>query len=229
MAEFSITGVRVGKCRPLGMRGVLSGIDKRCVSGPVLARITGLVGDEQGDPSHHGGPDKALHAYPAPHYAAWMHALPDRAARFQPGGFGENLVIAGATEADLCLFDRFRLGGAEVEISQTRQPCWKLNQRFDVPDMARRVQESGCTGWYFRVTREGLITRGDRAELIARPHPDWTLSRVWQLLYRDTLDHDALAAFAALPGLPERWQRMAGTRITRMTVEDWAPRLEMPP
>ncbi len=228
MADFSIAGVRVGKCRPLGVSGVLSGIDKQPVSGPVLARDAGLDGDAQGDPRHHGGPDKALHAYPAAHYPAWTKELPERAARFRPGGFGENLVIDGATEGDLCLFDRFLLGGTEVEISQTRQPCWKLNLRFDLPDMARRVQESGRTGWYFRVIREGVITQGDRAELIARPHPDWSLARVWRLLYRDTLDRNALADFAVLPGLPDRWRRMAEKRLARTAVEDWTRRLDTP-
>lgn len=118
-----------------------------------------------------------------------------------PGAFGENLVIEGATEGDLCLCDRYRLGGALVEVSQTRQPCWRLNLRFDLPDMAARVQKTGRTGWYFRVITEGLIAQGDRAELIARPNPDWPLARVWRLLYRETMDLDELTAFAALPGL----------------------------
>lgn len=228
MAEFSVREIRVGKCRPLGPQGVLSGIDKQPVSEPLLAGTTGFAGDEQGDTTHHGGPDKALHAYAAAHYALWAEDLPDRAACFRPGAFGENLVIDGATEADLCLFDRFRIGGAELEISQTRQPCWRLNLRFDLPDMARHVQETGRTGWYFRVIREGIISPGDRAELTARPHPDWTLTRVWRLLYRDTLDREALTAFAALPGLPDRWLRMAEARLARTAVEDWAPRLDTP-
>lgn len=228
MTDFLIAEARVGKCRPLGGHGVLSGIDKQPVPGPVLARTAGLVGDEQGDPGHHGGPDKALHAYPVAHYRAWAKELPDRAARFRPGGFGENLVIDGATEADLCLSDRYRLGAAVVEVSQTRQPCWKLNLRFELPDMARRVQETGRTGWYFRVLAEGEIAAGDRAELIARPQPDWPLQRVWRLLYRDTLDLDALADFAALPGLPDSWQRMAANRLGQRAVESWAKRLDTP-
>jgi len=115
-----------------------------------------------------------------------------------------------------------------VEVSQTRQPCWKLNLRFDQPDMARRVQDTGRTGWYFRVISEGVIAPGDRAEPTARPHPDWPLSRVWRLLYRDTLDLATLADFAALPGLPESWQRTVDARLARHRVEDWGARLETP-
>lgn len=228
MKEFTISELRTGKVAPLGPRGVASAIDKRRAPGPLMARIAGFDGDEQGDRGHHGGPDKALHAYPAAHYAKWAADLPHLAARFRPGAFGENCVVMGATEADLCLFDRYRIGAAVVEVSQTRQPCWKLNLRFDQPDMARLVQNTGRTGWYFRVISEGLIVPGDGAELIARPHPDWPLYRVWRLLYRDTLDLAALTDFAALPGLPESWRRAAKARLARHEVEDWRPRLETP-
>ena len=225
MTVFAVTQLRIGRVEPIGSSQTLSGIAKKPVTGQIMARLDGFDGDEQADRKHHGGRNKALHAYPAKYYQSWKEDLPDYASRFQPGAFGENLVIEGATETDLCLFDRFRLGAAELEISQTRQPCWKLNLRFDLPDMARRVQESGRTGWYFRVIREGAIAPGDKAQLIARPAPDWPLVRVWRLLYRDTLDYAALVEFAALPDLPENWQRMIATRLKRGAVEDWEQRL----
>ncbi len=228
MSAFTIAEVRIGEVGSLGPSAVPSGIDKKPAEGPLMARADGFDGDEHGDTRHHGGADKALHAYPATHYPAWSRDLPERAVRFHPGAFGENLVIEGVTEADLCLFDRYRLGGALVEVSQTRQPCWRLNLRFDLPDMARRVQETGRTGWYFRVITEGPIAAGDRADLMGRPNPDWPLTRVWRLLYRDTSDHAALTAFAALPGLPESWRRMAEARLARGSVEDWRPRLDTP-
>ncbi|MGE0847762.1 MAG: MOSC domain-containing protein [Flavobacteriaceae bacterium] len=226
MTSFTVAELRIGRVGPLGPRGVPSGIDKQPAPGPVMALAGGLVGDEQGDTVHHGGRDKAIHAYPAAHHALWARDLPDRAALFRPGAFGENLTIEGASEADLCLFDRFRVGGAVLEVSQTRQPCWKLNLRFATPDMARRVQDTGRTGWYFRVVGEGEIAAGERAELIARPQPDWPLARVWRLLYRDMLDREALAAFAGLRDLPEKWRRMAQARLARGSVEDWSARLD---
>lgn len=228
MTEFTVTEIRTGRVAPLGPAGVPSGIDKRPCAGPVMALRDGLEGDEQGDRARHGGPDKALHAYALSHYPAWIRDLPEQGRRFEAGAFGENLVIAGASEADLCLFDRYRIGGAVVEISQTRQPCWRLNLRFDLPGMAARVQETGRTGWYFRVIEEGRIAPGDRAGLVARPCPDWPLVRVWRLLYRDTSDREALTAFAALSGLPQSWRRMAEARLARGTVEDWRPRLDTP-
>lgn len=228
MSRFRIRQLRIGRPVPFGPRGEPSAIDKRPVAGPLRATATGLAGDAQGDPQRHGGPDKAIHAYPAAHYRAWAADLPTAADRFLPGAFGENLVIAGATEADICLGDRWRAGGVLLEVSQGRQPCWKLNLRFGRPDMARRVQDSGRTGWYFRVLEEGDLEAGQGARLVARPHPDWPLSRVAELLYRAPLDRAALAAFAALPGLPASWRRLAENRLASGRVEDWRPRLETP-
>jgi len=228
MSTFTIAQIRVGQPRPYGPQGQPSAIDKTPVAGPVRATATGLEEDRQGDTRRHGGPDKAVHAYAAAHYPDWAAEIPARADRFRRGAFGENLVVEGADEADICLGDRWRVGGALLEVSQGRQPCWKLNLRFDVADMARRVQASGRTGWYFRVLEPGPITAGDRATLAARPNPAWPLYRVSRLLYRDTLDRAALSEFAALPGLPESWRTLARRRIETARVEDWRPRLETP-
>ncbi|MCQ3934522.1 MAG: MOSC domain-containing protein [Gammaproteobacteria bacterium] len=228
MSAFRIPSLRVGRVRPLGPQAVPSAIDKSEVQGPVHAGPLGLEGDEQGDRRHHGGPDKAIHAYASAHYPAWAAELPEAARHFRPGAFGENLVVDGATEATICLGDRWRIGTASLEVSQSRQPCWKLNLRFERPDMALRVQASGRTGWYFRVLEPGVISAGDTARLIHRPHPDWPLARILRLLYRDTLDRDALASLAALPGIPASWQRLLRRRLENAAVEDWNSRLQTP-
>ncbi len=228
MQTFSVIEIRVGRPRPFGPRGEPSAIDKAPADGPLLAAATGLAGDEQGDPRHHGGPDKALHAYAAAHYPDWRRELPELAQRFRPGAFGENLVVAGVTEAGVCLGDRFRLGGALIELSQGRQPCWKLNVRFGRPDMARLVQETGRAGWYFRVIEPGEIAAGEVAALEARPNPGWPLARVSRLLYHDRMNRTDLAAFAALPGLTPSWRRLAEARLARGLTEDWSSRIDTP-
>jgi MOSC domain-containing protein YiiM len=228
MSAFRVVELRVGRPRPFGPQGQVSAIDKAPVPTPLHAGPEGLEGDEQGDRRHHGGPDKAVHAYAIQNYPLWIREHPECAAAFRPGGFGENLVVDGVVEADICLGDVWRLGGCDLEVSQARQPCWKLNLRFGLPGMARRVQESGRTGWYFRVATPGEIRAGDTARLLARPHPEWSLERVGRLLYRDTLDRDALAAFAALPRLPERWRRLAENRLASGRVEDWRLRIDTP-
>ena len=227
MLTFSVLEVRVGRIKPLGPKGAPSAIDKHPLAEPVMAGAEGLAGDEQGDRRHHGGPDKALHAYAASHYALWRAEFPDVADRFLPGAFGENLVV-DVTEAEICLGDRFRLADALIEVSQGRQPCWKLNLRLGRADMARLVQETGRSGWYFRVLEPGAVRAGDTAVLDARPNPDWTLSRVTRLLYHDRGNRADLATFAALPGLPESWRRLAERRLASGAVEDWSSRIDTP-
>ncbi len=225
MTIGQVLAVQTGAVRPLGPKAVPSAIVKAPVAGPVAVGPLGLAGDVQGDPARHGGVDKAVHVYPLAHYADWARDLAERAERFAPGAFGENIVLDGLAEADVCIGDRFDLGSAQVELSQARQPCWKLNLRFDLPDMARRVQQSGRTGWYLRVLASGAVAAGDRMALTARPNPGWTLARVQRLLYRDAPDRAVLAEFAGLAGLSASWQALALRRLESGAVEDWTPRL----
>lgn len=216
----------VGGLSPIDERGTLSGIDKRPVSGPIHLGATGFSGDRQGDLKRHGGVDKAVHHYPQEHYPSWASEIGNLPVLMQPGAFGENLSTSGMTENDVAVGDRFRLGSTLLEVSQGRQPCWKLNRRFGLPDMARRVQQSGRTGWYYRVVEEGLVSAGDRMHLVERRHPEWTIARLWHFLYVDTLNRDALAEIASLAILPSSWRDYAAKRLQTRAVEDWTRRLE---
>lgn len=228
MTSFRIAEIRIGEVRPFGPQGQPSAIDKQPVSGPVVVGALGLTGDNQGDRQHHGGRDKAVHAYSISHYPFWAAELPSATPNLFPGGFGENLVAEGLDESGLCLGDLWKVGTALLQVSQARQPCWKLNLRFALPDMARRVQRSGRSGWYFRVLETGIITTGDSAKLISRPRVAWPLDRVPRVLYRDTMDRDALTELADMPDLPETWRRLARARLDSGRVEDWRTRLETP-
>ena len=214
-----------GSVRPLGPNAVPSGIAKHAVEGRVRLGREGLSGDAQGDQKHHGGPDKAVHHYPFDHYAYWRGAIDAKALLARPGAFGENLSSHGMTEAHVAVGDVFRLGGALVAVSQGRQPCFRLNLRFGVDDMAYRVQTSGRTGWYYRVIEEGFVTAGDELTLVDRVSPDWTIERLWRALYVDTLNASELMAMAELAHLPEGWRRYATRRLATAQVEDWSRRL----
>jgi MOSC domain-containing protein YiiM len=175
----------------------------------------------------HGGPDKAIHHYAFDHYAAWRGELGPLPLLQAPGAFGENLSTRGLDETGVCLGDRFRLGSALLEVSQGRQPCWKLNDRFGVPDMALRVQDSGRSGWYYRVLRPGHATAGDALALVERPHPDWPLQRLAMLLYRRVLEAGPLEAALRLPLVPS-WRKLIERRLDSRRVEDWTRRIEGP-
>lgn len=205
--------LNIGELRPLGGSGLLSAIDKRPVEGSVRITRLGLSGDAQGDRAHHGGPDKALHHYPADHYDRWAAELPGHAALFQNGAFGENISTRGFTEADVCVGDRWRLGTALLEISQGRQPCHRLNLRFDLPDMVERVRDTGRTGWYYRVLEEGEAAASDRLSLVERPHPRWSIARVFEVLFGPHKDAAALADLLRLGVLADGWRQRAARRL----------------
>ncbi|KQZ87131.1 molybdenum cofactor sulfurase [Mesorhizobium sp. Root157] len=220
-AKIVVDALFIGKLAPLGPRNVPSGIGKTKADGPQRITRIGLQGDHQGDTRHHGGPEKALHHYPRDHYPAW---LADGIKASAPA-FGENISTQGMTEADICIGDIYRLGTAVLQVSQGRQPCWRLNARFERQDMAYLVQKSGRTGWYYRVLEEGSSEAGDCLRLEQRPAPQWPLSRVIDLLYTRTLDMDALQSLVDLPQLALSWRELAARRIATRTVEDWDRRL----
>lgn len=203
-----------------------SGIDKRPVQGALALGSTGFDGDQQADLRVHGGPEKAVHHYPRDHYALWQAELGPLAVLEAPGAFGENISAMGLTERLVAVGDVFRLGTALVQVSQGRQPCWKLNLRFGVPDMARRVQSTGRTGWYYRVLEAGQVAPGDRLELVDRLAPEWSLWRLWHTLYVDRMNLAELRAMAGLEVLAEGWRRHALRRVESGRVEDWTQRLE---
>lgn len=215
-----------GPVAPLAGTTANSAIAKSPAAGPLWLGAEGLQGDAQADRRVHGGPEKAVHHYPLDHYTDWRADLDGLALLDAPGAFGENISTTGMTEETIAVGDIFRLGGALIQVSQGRQPCWKLNHRFGVPDMARRVQDTGRTGWYYRVLQPGLVSPGDELNLIDRLAPDWTLRRLWRAMYVDRLNRAELEPIAALDVLAEGWRRYAIRRLESGRIEDWRPRLE---
>lgn len=214
----------IGKAVPYTRPGTRSAIAKHAAAGPAPVGFEGLEGDEQGDLKVHGGVNKAVHHYAYEHYALWREQLGALPLLEQPGAFGENVSTRGLSEADLCLGDVLRCGDARLEVVQTRQPCWKLNDRFGIPDMALRMQQSGMTGWYYKVLEPGALEAGQLLILEHRPFPRWSLTRVLEVLYQRTLDQTALHELSELPLVPS-WRKLVERRLQERTVEDWSKRL----
>lgn len=185
---------------------------KEPVVGPIHATRLGLTGDGVQETEVHGGVDKAVCVYSAEHWAYWRDEL-GLGDEFGPAAFGENLSIAGLTEADVCLGDRWRIGAAEFEVSQPRQPCWKLARRWKTKDLTLRVQQTGYTGWYVRVVTEGAVEAGQPIELVARPEPDWPLARANRVMYDLKDDREATAALIAVGVLSKSWKKQLGKRL----------------
>lgn len=208
--ETTIGPVMLGRAVPF-RRDERSAIAKRPASAPALAGPLGLAGDEQADLTVHGGMDKAIHHYPHDHYTAWAEELDGHALLSTPGAFGENITTTGPTEDLVCIGDRYRLGRALVEVSQGRQPCWKIDHRFQRAGITARVIATGRCGWYYRVLEPGEIGQGDRFALVERPHPQWTVARAFHLLIAGghRTDPAAVAALANLAVLAESWRNRA--------------------
>jgi MOSC domain-containing protein YiiM len=218
VADPVLQSVNVGLPRTRGVAGAAdpmdrpwtSGIFKEAVAGPVWLGRANLTGDGQGDLKNHGGLDKAVNAYPADHYPVWRAEL--GLADFPPGAFGENFTIAGLTEWSACIGDIYAVGQARLQISQPRQPCWKLARRWRLRDLSARVERSGRTGWYFRVLAEGTVEAGLPLVLIERPFPRWTVADANDLMTGRTKDRAALAALAACPPLAAGWRETLARR-----------------
>ncbi|KAK8056627.1 hypothetical protein PG993_001854 [Apiospora rasikravindrae] len=187
-----ILEVRSSKMKTMPGLSVLSGIDKLVRQDRVPVSMIGLDDDEH-DLVFHGGPDKAILGYCSSHYPDWQAEYPEAASRFQPGGFGENLVTKYMNERNVCVGDIIQVGepgvGPLLQVSLPRQPCFKLNHRFQLKNFAPKVYTTSRTGWYYRVLKEGTVAAGDEIRLVERRWPKWTVERVQEYLHRKQDDH----------------------------------------
>lgn len=192
-----------------------SAIFKLPVEGQVELTRLGLQGDGQADRENHGGEDKAVLLYSAEHYPDWRRTPGLETATF--GAFGENLSIHGASEELVCIGDIWRIGDlAVVQISQPRQPCWKLARKWRIQDLAAQVQANGRTGWYCRVLTPGEVEAGQKLTLLERFHPAWTVAAANQVMHHRKQDVSAARELAALPQLAQSWRGALEARVARL-------------
>ncbi len=209
-------GVYTGKTKMLKEEGYRSAITKRLTRERLTLTKLGLKGDEQADQSAHGGADRALHLYPPQHYKVWRAEFPRDAQKFEPGTFGENISTPGWSEESVCIGDEFRIGTAIVAVSEPRIPCSKLNHRFGIPTLVKRVHDTGLTGWFFRVLQPGNIQLGDPYPRVRRDPSNLTLKMVWDVYRVPHPDLDVLRAVRDHPALAATWKRLLDCRLDRL-------------
>lgn len=189
-----------------------TGFFKRPVDHAIYLGKTNLVGDGQADLKNHGGPDKAVLAYGVENYALWKN---DLNIQFTPGAFGENFTIAGLNEQTVCLGDIYAVGKARVEVSQPRQPCWKLARRWRMNELVGMVINNGRSGWYLRVLEEGPVQPGMAVELLERSEPHWPVARAHEVMHHRKNDRALAAALAAVAPLADAWKHQLLARLRR--------------
>jgi len=203
---MKLISVNVGLPREVTWKGktVTTGIFKTAVKGPIELRRHNLEGDKQADLSVHGGPTKAAYVYPLQHYDYWRKELPE--LDYSWGNFGENFTIDGIDEESVYVGDEFRLGSAQVVVTEPRMPCFKLGIRFGRADMVKRFLSSQRTGFYFGVVEEGQVQAGDELELLNK-HPDeLSVADVTRLYSTEKTNQKLLKKAISVLVLPQSWR-----------------------
>lgn len=214
--QLQIVSVNVGRPAPLGERNgevVMSGIAKRPVSDPDSIELTtlNLAGDGQADLTVHGGPDKAVYAYPSEHLSAWSR---DLGQELGPAAFGENLTTVGAVEHEVCIGDVWAWGDARLQVCQPRWPCFKLALLRGRGDIGPRMIRSGRSGWYLRVLEAAVVPIHGRLTRVER-HPERVSVLDAQRALADRHpDPEQLRRIAALPELAESWSALISYRLS---------------
>lgn len=215
MASIEILSLNVGMPREVQFqqKDVFTGIFKTATEEALYLSYLNFEGDGQADLVHHGGREKAVCVYPYEHYPFWENELK---RPLEYGALGENLTIKGLLETDVCIGDVFELGKAIVQISQPRQPCYKLTIRYGVPDMLLKVQQTGYTGFYFRVLEEGAVSKDDGLSLLHRHPKEITVSFANRIMHREKDNIEGIKQILEVEELSLNWRntflkRLAGT------------------
>ena len=191
-----------------------SALFKSPVESAVSASKTGLAGDGQADLENHGGVDMAINAYPREHFDYWTEKLQ---IQFPAGAFGENFSTLGMTEQSTCIGDTYQVGDIIVQVSQPRKPCWKIARRWQVKDLAAQVERTGLTGWYFRVLEEGEVEAPAAISLVDRPHPEWSIAEVNEIVCRRKDDAGQASQLGSCPALSEGWRQLLMRRAESLS------------
>lgn len=233
-SQHYLTNIYCGKVAQ--RYGLETAIDKQPVQGALYLSPEGLAGDECGDKIHHGGVERALHQYPAEHYAYWQRKYPGNSEEniaeikleqvsWQAGGMGENLSSLGMTEETVCLGDRYQWGEAIIEVSQPRSPCFQLNKRWGVENFSVDMQDVSRCGWLYRVIKPGMVSVAEPLQLINQVDNVMTIKAVCDVYFNDPLNKEGLLQLKQQSRLSATWMDKVVHRLETNGVESWNFRL----
>ncbi|MDY0406623.1 MOSC domain-containing protein [Virgibacillus sp. 179-BFC.A HS] len=219
MNEPYVHKIFTGKAKTIGDPDAAKKIDrewttaiyKKETDGPIWLSKTGLAQDEVGDKKNHGGPEKALFTYPVKHYTYWQEKLGED--NITIGGMGENLAVLEMDEYSVCLGDTYQFGDAVIQVSQPRRPCWRPARRYRTMDLALQIQQTGRTGWYFRVLQEGMVKPAVDLLLLERPMPHLTIAALNEIMYVRKEDLNMAYELSDCELLAENWRKTFKKRL----------------
>lgn len=199
-----------------------TGFYKQPVTQPLWLGYEGLKGDQQADRRFHGGSEKAVCVYASEHYPWWQEKL--LLPEMQAGAFGENFTTGGLLEKEVCIGDVYAIGDALVQVSQPRQPCWKLARRWQIKDLTAQMERVGLTGFYFRVLRHGIVMADAEFNLQERTFPQWTIALANEIMHHRRADKEAARELAECPLLSASWKDSLWSRSQTSGVQQEAAR-----
>ncbi|ANS74132.1 hypothetical protein AWM70_05690 [Paenibacillus yonginensis] len=213
--HYAVESLNVGKPRLLkaNAKEVMSGFNKQATEEPLYLSATQLEGDGQGDTVHHGGADKAVCVYCFKHYPYWEERL---GLTLQPGAFGENVTLHDLTEEEIHIGDIFKWGEAVVQVSQPRQPCYKIAAFHGIPELTVYVEQTGYTGFYLRVLEPGTVSRKDGLLLLDKAPQEITVAYANHIKYRSKTDKEGIERILAVQALSDSWRSSLAKRLEKL-------------
>ncbi|NRR15772.1 MOSC domain-containing protein [Bacillus pacificus] len=211
--EFQLLSLNIGLPKEVtyGGKVIHTGINKKQVKEPVYLSFVKFNGDGQADLVHHGGVDKAVCVYTGDHYPYWEKELNQNLVY---GAFGENITVSGMREEDVCIGDTFELGQAIVQVTQPRQPCFKLAKKYNIPKLPLYFQETGYTGFYFRVLKEGWVSSVDTLIRLQSDPKGVSIAFANRIMHKEKQNIEGVKRILEVNALSSSWRKSFEKRIS---------------
>ncbi|PFR87964.1 MOSC domain-containing protein [Bacillus cereus] len=211
--EYQLLSLNIGLPKEVtyGGKVIHTGINKKQVKEPVYLSFVKFNGDGQADLVHHGGVDKAVCVYTGDHYPYWEKELNQDLVY---GAFGENITVSGMREEDVCIGDMFELGQAIVQVTQPRQPCFKLAKKYNIPKLSLYFQETGYTGFYFRVLKEGWVSSVDTLKRLQSDPKGVSVAFANRIMHKEKQNVEGVKRILEVNALSSSWRKSFEKRIS---------------
>ncbi|WP_163051583.1 MOSC domain-containing protein [Bacillus cereus] len=211
--EYQLLSLNIGLSKEVtyGGKVIHTGINKKQVKEPVYLSFVKFNGDGQADLVHHGGVDKAVCVYTGDHYPYWEKELNQDLVY---GAFGENITVSGMSEEDVCIGDTFELGQAIVQVTQPRQPCFKLAKKYNIPKLPLYFQETGYTGFYFRVLKEGWVSSVDTLKRLQSDPKGVSVAFANRIMHKEKQNIEGVKRILEVNALSNSWRKSFEKRIS---------------
>ncbi|EEM96400.1 MOSC domain-containing protein [Bacillus thuringiensis] len=211
--KYQLLSLNIGLPKEVtyGGKVIHTGINKKQVKEPVYLSFVKFNGDGQADLVHHGGVDKAVCVYTGDHYPYWEKELNQDLVY---GAFGENITVSGMREEDVCIGDTFELGQAIVQVTQPRQPCFKLAKKYNIPKLPLYFQETGYTGFYFRVLKEGWVSSVDTLKRLQSDPKGVSVAFANRIMHKEKQNIEGIKRILEVNALSSSWRKSFEKRIS---------------